>query len=115
MIGNKVETTKTIPKTVTVDTLLLDSGLAKTLPYNLIIREGETRDNNIFYYTDWYGAKFKYVVKTRNEYLVKAGDIILFETPFSDGRPIKVGYVLRNSYSDGDSGEMEVITVGTDN
>lgn len=115
VIGNKVETTKTMPKTVTVDTLLLDSGLAKTLPYNLIIREGKTRDNNIFYYTDWYGAKFKYVVKTRNEYLIKAGDIILFETPFSDGRPIKVGYVLRNSYSDGDSGEMEVITVGTDN
>ena len=67
-------------------------------------------DPNTFYYDDWYGAKFKYKFKTRNEYLVKAGDIILFETPFSNGEPNNVGYVLRNSYSNGESnGEMEVI------
>lgn len=109
--GKKVETTQTMPKTATMDTLLLDSGLTKTLPDNLI--KGANPDTNTFYYTDWYGAKFKYKCKTRNEYLVKAGDIVLFETPFSNGEPNRVGYVLRNSYSGTeDSGEMEVITIG---
>lgn len=109
--GKKVETTKTMPKTANMDTLLLDSGLALTVPDNLI--KPASPNPNTFYYTDWYGAKFKYVCKTRNEYLVKAGDIIYFETPFSNGKPTRVGYVLRNSYSDsGDSGEMEVITIG---
>ena len=110
--GRQVTTTKTMPKTADTDTLLLDTGLAKTIPTNMI-KPGTGADRTIFYYTDWYGAKFKYMCKTRNEYLVKAGDIILFETPFSDGRPIRVGYVLRNSYSNSeDSGEMEVITLG---
>ena len=109
--GKKVETTKTMPKTANMDTLLLDSGLALTVPDNLI--KPANSNPNTFYYTDWYGAKFKYVCKTRNEYLVKAGDIIYFETPFSNGKPTRVGYVLRNSYSDsGDSGEMEVVTIG---
>jgi hypothetical protein len=111
MLGQKVNTTQTMPKTVTIDTLLLDSGLTRTLPDNLV-KPSTGADSTIFYYTDWYGAKFKYVCKTRNEFLVKAGDIILFETPFSNGKPTRVGYVLRNSYSDGDSGEMEVITLG---
>lgn len=109
--GRKVNTTQTLPKTVDMDTLLLDSGLALTQPENLI--KPVNPDPKIFYYTDWYGAKFKYVCKTRNEYLVKAGDIIYFETPFSNGKPNRVGYVLRNSYSDSDdSGEMEVVTIG---
>lgn len=109
--GKKVETTKTMPKTANMDTLLLDSGLALTVPDNLI--KPVNPNPNTFYYTDWYGAKFKYICKTRNEYLVKAGDIIYFETPFSNGKPTRVGYVLRNSYSDsGDSGEMEVVTIG---
>lgn len=111
VLGRKVETTKTMPKTADMDTLLLDSGLALTVPDNLI--KPINPDPSTFYYTDWYGAKFKYICKTRKEYIVKAGDIIYFETPFSDGEPIRVGYVLRNSYSnDGDSGEMEVITIG---
>ena len=110
--GLKAETTKIVPKGVNPDTLLLDSGLALTVPDNLK-KPSTNPDNTTFYYTEWYGAKFKYVCKTRNEYLIKAGDIILFETPFSNGEPIRVGYVLRNSYSDNeDSGEMEVITVG---
>lgn len=110
--GQKVTTTQTMPKTADTDTLLLDSGLTRTLPTNLK-KPTTGADPTIFYYTDWYGAKFKYVCKTRNEYLVKAGDIILFETPFSNGRPTRVGYVLRNSYSDSeDGGEMEVITLG---
>lgn len=100
-----------MPKTASADTLLLDSGLALTTPNNLI--KPTNPNPNTFYYTDWYGAKFKYICKTRNEYLVKAGDIIYFETPFSNGKPSRVGYVLRNSYSDNeDSGEMEVITLG---
>lgn len=112
--GKKVETTKTMPKTASIDTLLLDSGLALTKPANLI--RSECRDEELlkrtFFYDDWYGAKFKYVLKTRHEYLIKAGDIIYFETPFSDGKPNRVGYVLRNSYSDSDdSGEMEVVLI----
>lgn len=110
--GIKAETTKTMPKTANIDTLLLDSGLALTVPDNLI-KPSTNPNPNTFYYTEWYGAKFKYKCKTRNEYLVKAGDIILFETPFSNGEPNRVGYVLRNSYSNNDdSGEMEVITIG---
>lgn len=109
--GRKVVTTKSMPKTADMDTLLLDSGLALTVPDNLI--KPANPNPNTFYYTDWYGAKFKYVCKTRKEYIIKAGDIVYFETPFSNGEPIRVGYVLRNSYSnDGDSGEMEVITIG---
>ena len=113
--GRKVETTKTIPKIASIDTLLLDSGLALTKPNNLKRRDCNDEEllKRTFFYDDWYGAKFKYVFKTRNEYLIKAGDIIYFETPFSNGKPNRVGYVLRNSYSDsGDSGEMEVITIG---
>ena len=111
VLSRKVETTKTMPKTADMDTLMLDSGLALTIPDNLV--RPANPDPNTFYYTDWYGAKFKYICKTRKEYLTKAGDIIYFETPFSDGEPIRIGYVLRNSYSsDGDSGEMEVITIG---
>lgn len=108
--GKKVETTQTMPKLADMNTLLLDSGLALEVPSNLV--KPTNPNPNTFYYTDWYGAKFKYKCKTRNEYIVKAGDIILFETPFSNGQPIRVGYVLRNSYSNGDSGEMEVITIG---
>lgn len=109
--GLKAETTKIVPKGVNPDTLLLDSGLALTVPSNLK-KPATNPDNTTFYYTDWYGAKFKYICKTRNEYLVKAGDIILFETPFSNGQPIRKGYVLRNSYSDNENnGEMEVIMI----
>lgn len=113
--GKKIETTQTIPKTVTMDTLLLDSGMAhetSTQKLNFLTKPNNP-DKTRFYYEDWYGAKFKYMCKTRGEYLIKAGDIILFETPFSNGEANRVGYVLRNSYSDsGDSGEMEVITIG---
>ena len=114
--GRKVTTTKTLPYTVDKDTLLLDSGLAyetSTQKLENFLKRPSNPDPKVFYYTDWYGAKFKYVCKTRNEYLIKAGDIIYFETPFSNGQPTRVGYVLRNSYSDSeDSGEMEVVMIG---
>lgn len=117
MLGKKVETTQTIPKTANMDTLLLDSGIALTTPdnideytYKLRNPDEDLSKKSTFLYTDWYGAKFKYILKTRGEYLIKAGDMIYFETPFSNGQPSLLGYVLRNSYSDsGDSGEMEVI------
>lgn len=111
--GKKVETTQSSPKTADKDTLILDSGVAQSKPDN-IVRPGQNPDETTFYYTDWYGAKFKYMCKTRNEYLIKAGDIILFETPFSNGEANRIGYVLRNSFSETeDSGEMEVITIGS--
>lgn len=111
--GKKVETTKTMPKYANPDTLLLDSGMAyetDTQKLSDFLTRPTNPDPKVFYYTDWYGAKFKYIFKTRGEYLVKAGDIILFETPYSNGKADRVGYVLRNSFSDNeDSGEMEVI------
>lgn len=110
--GRKVTTTQTMPKTTGSDTLLLDSGLAyeNNTQKLTFLKRPTNPDITTFYYTDWYSAKFKYICKTRNEYLVKAGDIIYFETPFSDGKPTRVGYVLRNSYSNNDdNGEMEVI------
>ena len=116
--GRKVTTTKSLPKTVTQDTLLLDSGLAyETDEQELnFLKRNQCTDEDLlkrtFFYDDWYGAKFKYICKTRNEYLVKAGDIIYFETPYSNGQPTRVGYVLRNSYSESeDSGEMEVVMI----
>lgn len=117
VLGRKVETTQTMPRTADANTLLLDSGLALTTPDNIDEPTYSNRHpeedlsvKTTFYYTDWYGAKFKYKCKTRKEYLIKAGDIILFETPFSNGKPNRVGYVLQNSYSSsGDSGDMEVI------
>lgn len=110
VLGRKVNTTQNMPKNANMNTLLLDSGLALTIPENL--KKPASPDGKTFYYDDWYGAKFKYKCKTRNEYLVKAGDIIYFETPFTNGKPTRVGYVLRNSYSaNEDSGEMEVITL----
>ena len=113
--GRKAETTQIIPNTIDMNTLILDSGLAyedetQTLKF---VKKPTNPDPTTFYYTDWYGSKFKYKFKTRNEYLVKAGDIIYFETPFTNGKPSKVGYVLRNAYSNNsDSGEMEVIELG---
>lgn len=113
ILGLQISTTKSTPKRVSADTLMLDTGLSSAEPSNLR-KPSENPDKNTFYYTDWYNAKFKYVCKTRQEYLVNAGDIILFETPFSKGKANKIGYVLRNSYSnDGDSGEMEVIALGS--
>ena len=116
--GRKVTTTKSLPKTVTPDTLLLDSGLAyETDDQELnFLKRDQCTDTDMlkrtFFYDDWYGSKFKYICKTRNEYLVKAGDIIYFETPYSNGQPTRVGYVLRNSYSESeDSGEMEVVMI----
>ena len=116
--GRKVTTTKTLPYTVSKDTLLLDSGLAHetdTQKFNFLIKDQCTSEDlkkRTFFYDNWYGAKFKYICKTRNEYLIKAGDIVYFETLYSNGKPDRVGYVLRNSYSDNeDSGEMEVIMI----
>lgn len=108
--GRAANTTKTIPMTSDMNTLLLDSGLARSTPSYL--KRMPTGSTTHVYYTDWYGAKFKYKCKTRKEYLISAGDFIRLETPFSNKQPSKYGYVLRNAYSnDGDSGEMEVIII----
>lgn len=109
--GTEVNIAKSLPDKVTNDTLILDSGLAYEMPVNLH-RPENNPNTNTFYYDDWYGAKFKYRLKTRGEYLIRAGDIILFETPFSNGEANRVGYVLSNSYSSDGEGEMEVIMIG---
>ena len=108
--GRAANTTKTVPIDSTMNTLLLDSGLAYKVP-DTLKRPAGSVSSQIFY-TDWYGTKFKYKCKTRKEYLVSAGDFIRLETPFSNGQPNKYGYVLRNAYSnDGNSGEMEVVII----
>lgn len=108
--GRAAKTTKTVPIASNMNTLLLDSGLALTVPDTLKRPTGSVSSE--IYYSDWYGAKFKYKCKTRKEYLISAGDFIRLETPFSNKQPSKYGYVLRNAYSnDGDSGEMEVIII----
>ena len=106
--GLAVTTTQTLSrKNTTTDTTIIDSQLAYEEPANLY-----TSNNTTFSYKQWYGAKYKYKCTTRNEYLVKAGDIIYLETPFSNGSANRRGYVLKNSYSHGsDTGEMEVILV----
>lgn len=108
--GRAAKTTKIVPIASNMNTLLLDSGLALTVPDTLKRPTGSVSPE--IYYSDWYGAKFKYKCKTRKEYLISAGDFIRLETPFSNKQPNKYGYVLRNAYSnDGDSGEMEVIII----
>lgn len=111
ILGIEAKIAKSLPDKVTNDTLVLDSGLAYEMPVNLH-RPENNPNTNTFYYDDWYGAKFKYKLKTRGEYLIRAGDIILFETPFSNGEANRVGYVLSNTYSNDDTGEMEVVMIG---
>lgn len=110
-VGTALDIVKTLPRWATNDTLLLDSGLASTLPYNL--KRPVNAPLGRAYYDDWYNAKFKYKLKTRGEFLIHAGDIILFETPYSNKQPNRVGYVLSNTYSDEDTGEMEVVMIGS--
>ena len=62
-------------------------------------------------YVNWYNKKFKYVMNTRGEPLVDAGDYGIIQTQFSERMPV---YILQNHWSfDGTwSGDMEVIALG---
>ena len=99
--GYKIATTETQERTVTKDTLIIDTQLMKEDPGDKIKEK----------YKLWYGKKFKYTMDTRGEPLVDAGDIAKIQTPFSGADQLINGYVLQNHITfDGTwGGDMEVI------
>lgn len=99
--GYKITTTETQERTVTKDTLIIDTQLMKEDPGDKIKEK----------YKSWYGKKFKYTMDTRGEPLVDAGDIAKIQTPFSGEDELINGYVLQNHITfDGTwGGDMEVI------
>lgn len=101
IMGHKINTVQTQERTVTKDTLIIDTKLMKEDPGDKI------KDK----YKLWYSKKFKYTMTTRGEPLVNAGDIAKIETPFSGEDKLITGYVLQNHITfDGTwSGDMEVI------
>lgn len=99
--GYKINTVQTQERTVTKDTLIIDTKLMKEDPGDKIKEK----------YRLWYSKKFKYTMDTRGEPLVDAGDIAKIQTPFSGEDQLINGYVLQNHITfDGTwSGDMEVI------
>ena len=101
IMGHKIITTETQERTVTKDTLIIDTQLMKEDPGDKIKEK----------YKLWYSKKFKYTMETRGEPLVDAGDIAKIQTPFSGEDELINGYVLQNHITfDGTwGGDMEVI------
>ena len=101
IMGHKISTVQTQERTVTKDTLIIDTKLMKEDPGDKIKEK----------YKLWYSKKFKYTMDTRGEPLVDAGDIAKIQTPFSGENELINGYVLQNHITfDGTwSGDMEVI------
>lgn len=101
IMGHKINTVQTQERTVTKDTLIIDTQLMKEDPGDKIKEK----------YKLWYSKKFKYTMTTRGEPLVDAGDITKIQTPFSGEDELINGYVLQNHITfDGTwSGDMEVI------
>lgn len=107
--GHKIETKITQERSVTKDTLILDTKLIKDDPGNKIKNK----------YKRWYGQKFKYNIGTRGEPLIDAGDWINIQTEFTatdnnkNPREYVNGFVLQNNlHYDGTwSGSMEVVAI----
>lgn len=101
--GYPINITQTQERTVTNDTLIIDTKLMKEDPGNKIKIK----------YANWYGKKFKYVIETRGEPLVDAGDYAEIQTPFSGSDKLLKGYVLQNhiSFNGAWSGDMEVVAL----
>ena len=99
--GYKINTLETQERSVTTDTLIINTQLMKEDPGDKIKEK----------YKLWYSKKFKYTMDTRGEPLVDAGDIAKIQTPFSGEDELINGYVLQNHITfDGSwSGDMEVI------
>lgn len=98
--GYAITTNQTQDRTITSDTLIIDTQLMKDDPNNRIKNK----------YKNWYKQKFKYTMQTRGEPLVDAGDWCVIQTPFSEQLDT---YVLQNHIVfDGTwSGDMEVIAI----
>ena len=101
IMGHKISTVETQERSVTKDTLIIDTKLMKEDPGDKIKEK----------YKSWYSKKFKYTMNTRGEPLVDAGDIAKIQTPFSGEDQLINGYVLQNHIAfDGSwSGDMEVV------
>lgn len=101
IMGHKISTIETQERSVTKDTLIIDTKLMKEDPGDKIKEK----------YKSWYSKKFKYTMDTRGEPLVDAGDIAKIQTPFSGEDQLINGYVLQNHIAfDGSwSGDMEVV------
>lgn len=98
--GKQININQTQDRTITNDTLTIDTQLMKEDIGNVIKSK----------YTNWYSKKFKYTMETRGEPLVDAGDYAIIQSPFTDKLP---AYVLQNHIIfDGSwSGDMEVIAL----
>lgn len=101
IMGHKITTTQTQERSVTKDTLIINTQLMKEDPEDKIKEK----------YKLWYDKRFKYTMNTRGEPLVDAGDIAKIQTPFSGEDELINGYVLQNHITfDGTwGGDMEVI------
>ena len=101
IMGHKIETVQTQERSVTKDTLIIDTQLMKE----------DSGDKIKEKYKLWYDKRFKYTMNTRGEPLVDAGDIAKIQTPFSGEDKLITGYVLQNHITfDGTwGGDMEVI------
>lgn len=105
IVGHKINTHTTQERTVTKDTLIIDTKFIKNDP-----RDANGKEIIKSKYANWYSKKFKYVMDTRGEPLIDAGDYAEIQTPFSETRG---AYVLENRliYDGAWSGSMEVITI----
>ncbi len=103
IVGYKIDVAVTQDRTVTNDTLIIDTQLIKEDPGDMI----KTK------YKNWYGKKFKYTMNTRGEPLVDAGDYAEIETPFSGRDKPMRAYVLQNhvTFNGAWGGDMEVIAL----
>lgn len=101
--GYALETTKSQERSVTSDTLIIDTQLIYEDPQDAIKNK----------YKDWYKKKFKYKIETRGEPLVHAGDYCAIQTPFSGTTRLINGYVLSNNlhFNGAWSGDMEVVSL----
>lgn len=103
IVGYKINVASSQERTVTNDTLTIDTQLMKEDQGNKIKAK----------YTNWYSKKFKYVMSTRGEPLVDAGDYAEIQTPFSGTTQLVKSYVLQNhiAFNGTWSGDMEVIAL----
>lgn len=103
IVGYKIDVVQTQDRTVTNDTLIIDTQLMKEDPENLVKAK----------YINWYSKKFKYKMATRGEPLVDAGDYAEIQTPFSNHNNLLKTYVLQNhiKFNGAWSGDMEVIAL----
>lgn len=101
--GYPIKTIQTQERSVTKDTLIIDTQLMSE----------DTDDHIKNKYKEWYSKKFKYTVDTRGEPLVDAGDYCEIETPFSGTEQLHGTFVLQNHlvFDGAWSGDMEVIVL----